>query len=463
MKIQFLGAVRAVTGSMHLLEIGNSRLVLDCGLFQGRRKEAFERNRRLPIAPEAVDAVILSHAHIDHSGNIPTLVKQGFKGRIFATPATRDLCDIMLADSAYLQVKDVEFVNKKRAKQGKAPFEPLYTPEDVPPAMARFRAVPYGAPEEILPGVTATFHDAGHLLGSAVTRLEIANGSGGVSLIFTGDLGRPDMPILRDPQLVLPADILITESTYGDRLHPPKADVKRLLSEVVMETVKSRGKLIIPAFSVGRTQQILYFLRELYTEKAIPDVPVVVDSPLSAKATEQYARHPECYDPETLDALASGAEPFTFKQVRFTVDTDESKAINDMPGPLIIVSASGMCEGGRVLHHLAHNIANPSTRILFVGYQAEHTLGRRLIEHADPIRIFGEEYHPLAQTRIINALSAHADRDEMLDYFGHMSGRTRKTFVVHGEEGPSMAFAESLRQAGMGEVTVPEPMQTFDI
>ena len=463
MQITFHGAAQTTTGSMHLIEVNGSRILLDCGLVQGKRKEAFERNRNLPFDPKDIDVLILSHAHIDHSGNIPTLVKRGFRGRIFATPATKDLCDVMLRDSAYLQTRDVEYVNKKRIRQGKNPFEPLYEPKDVDPAMELFRGVAYDTDFDVADGVSACFHDAGHILGSALVRLDFRRNGETKRLLFTGDLGRPSMPILRDPVVVNDVDWLVTESTYGNRSHPPRADVKGRLKGFVEDIQMQRSRFVIPAFSVGRTQVLAYFLREIYEEGRISEVPVFVDSPLSTRATEVHLAHPECYDRDALKVFLEGDQPFQFKGLKYVTALEDSKKINEMEGPVIIISASGMCEGGRILHHLKHTVEDPTNLVLIVGYQAEHTLGRRLVEHADPIKIFGEEYRLRARVHTINALSAHADRIEMMDYFGKMGLDVERAFCIHGEEKQTAALAGLLRDKGVKDVAIPEPDQTFTL
>jgi len=459
--IRFLGAIRTTTGSMHLLRANGRAVLLDCGLYQGKRKEAFERNRHLPFDPTMLDAVVLSHAHIDHSGNLPTLVRRGYKGPVYATPATIDLCDIMLRDSAYLQQRDIEYVNKKRKRQGKRPFEPLYVQEDVERLMGRFEAVDYERATDLGGGFGITYHDAGHILGSAITEIDVAENGSAHRILFTGDLGRPDMPILRDPVPVEGADTLITESTYGSRVHPPKRDVSAKLRDLVNEVCEKRSKLIIPAFSVGRTQQLVYFLDELYNDKQICELPVFVDSPLSTRATDVHQRHPECYDAEALERLHGGDTPFSFPRLRYITHVEDSKALNPQPGPMVIISALGMCEGGRILHHLKNNLGGPDNIVLFVGYQAEHTLGRRLIEGARPIRIFGDKQRVRARIEKINALSAHADRTELLGYHRAVQGSLERAFVVHGEEEYAEALADGMRQQGIPDVVVPHPGQEF--
>jgi len=448
---------------MHLLETDGARILLDCGLMQGRRKESFEANRNMPIDPKGIDKVILSHAHIDHSGNLPSLVRGGFEGEIVATPATKDLCEVMLRDSAHIQEKDVEYVNKKRARQGKRLFEPLYVQADVEETLRRFVEVPYKSEFEIAPGAKATFHDAGHILGSALTTIDFNGTNGGKRLLFTGDIGRKDMPILRDPEIVKDVDWLITESTYGNRVHPPRQDVEGRLKGFVEDIRMQRAKLIIPAFSVGRTQQIVYFLREIYEKGRIANVPVFVDSPMSTRATEVYSKHEECFDRDAWRVLVEGDEPFQFNGIRYTPDVQDSKKLNNMSGPMIVISASGMCEAGRILHHLKNAVENPRNIILIVGYQSEHTLGRRLVEHVSPIKIFGEKYEVEARVHTINALSAHADRNEMIAYFKAMGPRVERAFCVHGEEEQTIAQIENLRELGARDVIAPEKGQSVEL
>ena len=463
MRLRFLGGAGTTTGSMHVLEVGGRQVLLECGLYQGKRKEAFERNRNIPLNCAGLDCCILSHAHIDHSGNLPCLVKNGYRGPIWATPATRDLCDIMLEDSAHLQVQDVAFVNRKRLTQGKAPFGPLYAPQDIPRTMAAFRSLPYDEAVEVVPGVALTFHDAGHILGSAFVQLDIRQNGSPRRLFFTGDMGRRNMPILKDPHVVRDVDILITESTYGNRLHPSRQDVKARLAQLCRQIVQDRARLLIPAFSVGRTQQIVYFLNELAGEGQIGELPIFVDSPLSARATAVHRQHPECYDEEMLDLVRRGGDPFAFPQLTYVTDTEDSKKLNAMPGPVVIISASGMCEGGRILHHLAHTVEDERNVILIVGYQAQNTLGRRLVERVSRVRIYGDEYALRAQVHIINALSAHADHDEMLAYFTAMGPRVAEAFVVHGEPEASSRLAADMRQIGAQEVIIPQIGDTHEL
>jgi metallo-beta-lactamase family protein len=460
MKIKFLGAVRTVTGSMHLLTVHGSRILLDCGLYQGRRQESFERNRNLPFDATRIDALVLSHAHIDHSGNIPSLVKNGFRSNVFATPATRDLCSAMLRDSGHIHEQDALYVNKKRAKRGLPPVEPLYTVEDATDSLQYFVSLGYNRTLAIAPGVNLTFRDAGHILGSAVTVLDIEEGAQKARLVFSGDLGRPGMPILRDPQPVEGADHLIIESTYGERLHAPIESTEEDLQEVVVNTYRRGGKVIVPAFSVGRTQELVYALHRLIRARDLPDLPIFVDSPLSVNVTEIFRLHPECYDQELKDFLASGnhRDPFGFHRLTYIRSVEASKELNFLREPAIIISASGMAEAGRILHHLKNNIEDARNTVLIVGWQAPHTLGRRLVERQPVVKIFGEEYKLKAQVQTINGFSAHADRDDLLAYVSELGPRTLQSlFVVHGEESASLAAAEAFADLGVRHVVVPEP------
>jgi metallo-beta-lactamase family protein len=459
MKIQFFGAVRTTTGSMHMVSAGNQRVLLDCGLYQGKRKEAFERNRNLPFDPGTLHACVLSHAHIDHSGNLPTLVRRGYRGPVHATPATIDLSEIMLRDSAHLQVQDVEYVNQERRRLHKNPFEPLYEQPDVDRLMKQFVPLAYETAGEIVPGVTITFHDAGHILGSALTEIHVRENGSAQSVLFTGDLGRKGMPILRDPVAVSGADTLITESTYGNRVHDAKENVTERLKALINEVAARRSKLIIPSFAVGRTQQLLYFLEDLYARRQVSDLPVYVDSPLSTRATEVYEHHPECYDQETLDRLRTSQSPFSFSKLHRVSDVEDSKALNHLSGPLVIIAPSGMCEGGRILHHLKHGIEDSRNIILFVGYQAENTLGRYLVEGRRDVRILGEEHRVSARIERLEALSGHADCNELIDYFRSMAASIRQAYVVHGELDGSEALAVELRKLAIPRVEIPFPAE----
>ena len=467
MKITFHGAAKTVTGSLHLIEVNGRTIMLDCGMYQGKRKEAFERNRSDFCQGKKVDTLILSHAHIDHSGRIPCLVKNGFRGDIVCTSATRDLCAVMLMDSAFIQEKDVEFVNKRRRKNRQMPFEPLYTQEDVARSMEQFMGLSYNRSYQLFPGVHLTLMDAGHMLGSAHVILDLDDQETGKSrrLVFSGDIGRPDIPIIRDPTpLTAGADILIMESTYGNRTHPPYPESEKELERIVNQTVQRGGTLLIPAFAVGRTQQLVYALNKLHTSGAIPELPIFVDSPLATKTTDIFRLHPETYDAEIRAFLLTDDDhnPFGFHKLQYTQSVEQSKALNEMKGPMIIISASGMMEGGRILHHLRSRIEDPRNTILITGWQAPNTLGRRIIEREPIVRIFGEEFQMRAQVEVETGFSGHADHDGLMNFVRVMEKRPEHTFIVHGEEEASQTLAHDLRTGlGLKNVVIPESLQSF--
>lgn len=469
MKITFHGAVRTVTGSQHLVEVNGLKILLDCGLYQGSRKETYERNQHLPFDAADIDLLVLSHAHIDHCGNIPNLVKSGFRGSIFCTYATRDLAAVMLHDSARIQESDIQYLNKKREKQGLRPLTPIYTVPDATRSLNSFVGIGYERPFPIAPGITLTFYDAGHILGSAIVALDIEEEDSrrDIRLVFSGDLGRFDRPILRDPTFITEADVLLVESTYGNRLHEAQEDASKKLESIIHETYRRGGKVIVPSFAVGRTQELVYRLHQLVENGRIPaNLPVYVDSPMAVDATGIYRLHPEAYDEEMSQFLAENGhkDAFGFEMMRYTRSTAESKALNALPEPAVIISASGMAEAGRILHHLKNNIEDPRNTILIVGWQAPDTLGRRLVERQPRVRIFGEEYEVKAQVMKINGFSAHADRDELLEWTGHLVKRPSHTYIVHGEEEASLAFANSLhQQQQFPDVQVPELGQSFTI
>ena len=468
MILQFWGAAQTVTGSMHLVEADGQRLLLDCGMAQGRREEAKKLNSEFPFQPEKIDAVVLSHAHLDHSGKLPMLVKMGFSGSIFSTSATRDLCSAMLADSASLQEMDARYVNRQNEKQGLPFIKPLYTLHDVARTMRLFQTVEFERPLQILPGIKMTFKNAGHILGSASVTLEIAEGRDKkkvTALAFTGDLGRKGAAVVQDPDIIDRADVLITESTYGGRDHGPMDEARKNLARVVKETANNRGLLIIPAFAVGRTQDVVYHLHELMQSKEIPQMPVYVDSPLATNITEIFRAHPECYDEETEQLLMQdgGDDPFGFNMLRYTRSTEESKKLNNIRRPAIIISASGMCEGGRVLHHLRRNIGDPNTTVLFVGFQAENTLGRKLLRGDKTARIYGEEHEVRARMEKIDGYSAHADEGEMLDFINAIPNRPKRVFVVHGEPDATAAMAAGLARLGIEDIAIPERGEKFEV
>ena len=454
--LTFHGGTRTVTGSMHLVSTGAARFLIDCGMFQGRRDESFERNSTLPFDPASLDACLLSHAHIDHSGNIPTLVKRGFAREIVTTEATRDLCGHMLPDSGHIQEEDVKFVNKINAKRGLPPRVPLYTKRDGEEALRRFRGVPYRAPVEIVEGASVTFYDAGHVLGSAIPVVELRGRSKTIRLAYAVDLGRRNVPILRNPEQPPPVDYLVMESTYGGRTHAPIEEAKESLAQAVREAVERRGKIIIPSFALERTQEVVYFLGELLREGRIPEIPIYVDSPLAVNLTDVFRSHRECYDAETLARLDRNDDPFGTKRITYVTDVADSIRLNDDHRPMIIISASGMCESGRILHHLRNNIENPRTTILIVGYMAANTLGRRIVERDETVRIFGQEWKLAARVVVMNSFSGHADRGELLEFAAPLRAGLRGLFLVHGESEQSDALAAELRSRGF-PVRVPNP------
>jgi len=455
MKLKVNDAVRNVTGTKHLLTVGRTRLLLDCGLCQGRRDESERRNRTLSVDPPSVDTVLLSHAHVDHSGSLPTLVRHGFRGRILATHATVDLAGILLRDTAHIQAHDLEYLNKRRRKRGQHPLEPIYDDRDVDETLERFVGVDYDTPIQVAPNARVTFRDAGHILGSSILEIDARERGRTTRVVFTGDLGRPDMPILRDPYRVPSADVLITESTYGNRTHGSSADVEEDLAAFVADTARRRGKIVVPAFAVGRTQRVVYMLHELMRAGRVPDIPIYVDSPLAVRATEIFRRHPECFDDEMNALLRRDDDPLGFARVSYITDVAESKKLNRKHGPAIIISASGMCEAGRVLHHLKNTVTRRRNAVMIVGYQAEHTLGRRIVERAPRVRIFGKHYPLRARVKVFDEFSAHADRKGLVEFATGMKRPPRRTVVVHGSTEQSIALARALTESGLAKVTVP--------
>jgi metallo-beta-lactamase family protein len=438
MKLTFQGAAGAVTGSMHQLEVDGKHYLLDCGMFQGRRKEAEQRNRNFPFAASSIDAVVLSHAHIDHSGRLPLLAKNGFHGPIYTTPATIDLCDAMLRDTGHIAESDAEFVNRKHPDD--PPVEPLYTVEDAAAAMQLFRPVALHKPTNIGGNLVMESYDAGHILGSS----SIVLTDGKARLAFSGDVGRPGLPIIRDPEPLPPVDYLIMESTYGGRQHPQPVEALSQLEETVKRTIARGGRLIVPAFAVGRTQQLVLMLHQLMNENRIPSVPMFVDSPLAVNVTEVFRAHPECFDKETNEYLKNGQDPFGFNRLIYIRDVNESKKLNTRKGPFIVISASGMCEAGRILHHLRNNIGDSRNTVLLTGYQAENTLGRKLRDGWKSVRIFGIPAQVEAEVDALDALSAHADADELLNWMKPMTPTLKKVFLVHGEPEQSRVLAEAI-------------------
>jgi metallo-beta-lactamase family protein len=452
--VTFWGATQTVTGSMHQVTAGGKSILLDCGLYQGRRAEAFSRNREFPFKAKQIDAVLLSHAHIDHCGNLPNLVRRGFSGPIYCTPATRALTAVMLNDAAKIQEEDATYLNGKR-HPGEAKIEPIYDGRDVFRTLHRLQSVRYGSRVSVGRGLEATFHDAGHLLGSAMIHLRIANDGGEQSITFTGDLGRPGLPILRDPEPLPACDLLISESTYGGHLHEPVDETAALLGEVVARTVSHGGKVLIPAFAVGRTQTVIYFLHQLHAAGKLPAVPVYVDSPMATRASEVFRAHPECFDEETAALVQGSPDLFGGKRVRYVESVHESIALNRNPEPCVIIAASGMCEAGRILHHLKHNIDNPRNAVLIAGFQAEHTLGRRIVERQQEVRVLGSMVPLRAEVIVLNGLSSHADHADLLRMLTPLASTTKRVRLVHGELARATALRDALTTAGFPNVGIP--------
>ncbi|HEV3255979.1 MAG TPA: MBL fold metallo-hydrolase [Gemmataceae bacterium] len=452
--VTFWGATRGVTGSMHQVDACGQTLLLDCGLFQGQRADSHRRSRQFPFRPRDIDAVLLSHAHIDHCGNLPNLVGQGFGGPVYCTPATRALAAVILGDAAKIQQEDAAYLNHRRPN-GEPAVEPLYDGRDVFRTLLRLQAVPYDSPVTVGPGLAATFVDAGHLLGSAMISLRVDGPHGERRLTFTGDLGRPGLPILRDPAPVPPGGLLISESTYGGHTHEPVEETAERLGQVVQRTADRGGKVLIPAFSVGRTQTIVYFLHQLMGAGQLPDLPVYVDSPMAVRATEVFRAHPECFNDSTLRRLREQPDLFGERRIRYVEKVHESIALNGRPGPCVIIAASGMCEAGRVLHHLKHNIGDQRSTVLIVGYQAEGTLGRRLVERRPEVRILGRALPLKAEVVVLNGLSSHADHGGLLGALGPLAATVRRLRLVHGEPERAAALADGLRAAGFADVAIP--------
>jgi len=459
MKLKFCGAAGTTTGSQHLLEINGKRILLDCGLYQGSRKHAYDINCCFPYYdPASIDVMVLSHAHIDHSGNLPNLCRKGFSGNIYSTHATRDLCQIMLADSARIQEGDIDWLNKHRKRDGLEPATPLYTEQDAERCLRQFVTLGYDRPLPLADGVSLTFIDAGHIIGSAQVLLEVVDQDDGVKkrFLFSGDVGRGGNEVLRDPVPVKDVDFLLMESTYGGREHEAPPGVGDHFAEIIRNAVKRGGKILIPAFAVERTQQILFVLNDLFERGEIPELPVFVDSPLAVSATEIYRLHPDAFNQEVYEALFERQNPFGFENLTLVRSVVGSKSLNDLHGSAIIISASGMCEAGRILHHLKNNIGDPKTTVLFVGYCADNTLGRRIMDGEKEVPILGSRHKVRAHIEIIDSFSGHADHSELLDYFDRTTGPKSKVWLVHGETDRSEILRQALMERHNGEVSVAE-------
>ena len=465
MRINFDGATQTVTGSQHLLNVNGQNLLLECGLYQGKRQESYERNRNFPFDPSKIDAVILSHAHIDHSSNLPNLVKQGYHGPIYTTSATAHLANIMLMDSGHIQEEDAVFVNKRKVKNSEPTIEPLYTQEQAAEVVQYFEPVDYDQLFEPVPGVKVRLLDVGHILGSAEVVMDIEEKGQKTRLWFSGDIGGRNLPLIRDPILPDWTDYLIMECTYGDKPHRDPELAYEELRQVVGRTLDRGGKVIVPAFAVGRTQEIVYALHQMFESHLLPSVPVYVDSPLAVNASDIFKMHPECFDEQTKAFIKADKHhtALGFDRLIYTRSVEESKALNNRKDPMIIIAASGMAETGRILHHLRNNIGNPKNTILIVSWQAPYTLGRRLADREKRVRIFGEEYEVKAEVATIGGLSTHAGQDFLVEYALRVKSKVTQGFLIHGELTPAGALSEKLMEAGMDKPAYPELRESVEI
>lgn len=458
MKLTFCGAAKTVTGSKHLIELESGKqILLDCGLYQGRRADSDRINREFLFDAAKIDVVILSHAHIDHAGLLPKLYKEGFRGEIYCTHATYDLSTLLLMDSAHIQESDAKYLNRDRKRKGKPPIVPLYGKEDAEKVLERFVGMPYRHPFSPVDGVSVEFRDAGHILGSAHLVLTVTERGKTTKLGFTGDIGNPDRPILKDPEKMEDCDYLISESTYGGKVHEPPTQSKAKLAEVITRTSARGGKVIIPSFAVGRTQEVVYAMDQLWNEGKLPPIPVYVDSPLAVNATGVYLSHPECYDRELLDYMMTDENPLGFDRLTYVRDVEKSKSLNDSRMPSVIISASGMCEAGRILHHLKNNVEDDRNTVLIVGYCADHTLGKRIVDRQPEIRIFGSTYSLRAEVVVMNSYSAHADQPGVVGFIDKLDReRLKQIFLVHGAPERQELMRDALIEAGHRNVSIPE-------
>lgn len=470
MKIAFWGAAQTVTGSMHAISTRDETHLLECGLLQGHRREVFEINSHLPFAAESIRSVVLSHAHLDHSGNLPTLVRSGFRGRIHATRATGELCEYMLADSAHLQEKDAAFIEKRNARRRaiglvdpNTPVPPLYTVADAEHVTRQFETCALHQKKAIGENLDVELFNAGHILGSTFVLVQYVRDDRTTRILFSGDLGRPGVPILRDPEPAPEADYLILESTYGDRLHQPIENVEDKLLRLVSKTIARGGHVIVPAFAVGRTQQLVLLLHRLVERKLLPDIPIFVDSPLAINVTDVFRRHPEEFNSEAATFVHKGQDPFGFHRLRYLREASESKTLNDLRVPFVVISASGMCEGGRILHHLRNGIEDPRNLILITGFQAAHTLGRKLVERHPEVNIFGEPMRLRAEVSALNELSGHADQQDLIKWVQPIAAKLKKVFLVHGEPAAQQTLASALTDQLRLKVVCPSRGESFDL
>ena len=460
MQLRFHGAADGVTGSLHRLTVGESDVILDCGLFQGRREESNQRNRDLPRWTRDAAAVVLSHAHLDHSGSLPTLAKRGFEGNIFCTPPTRDLCSVMLRDAAMIQEADARHLNKRFQREGiKDRIEPLYSMEDVQAAMQLMISVPLHRPMPVVPGMTLTFHNAGHVLGSALVQLDLQERGRRSRLLFSGDLGRAELPLLRDPEIPEGIETLLLESTYGNRLHADFATVDDRLGEIVKATIGRGGRVFIPTFALERAQEVLFSLERLFERDALPRVPVYIDSPLAIKITEIYKLHPEGLDGPVRERMLNHNDPFSPPGLRYVTEARDSKALQASGEPCIVIAGSGMCEGGRILHHFVSGLEDSRNSVVLVGFMAEHTLGRRIGEGRRQVKVFGVEREVNARVHVLDGLSAHGDREDLIGFVRAVkaAGPLRRVVLVHGEDDARTALKQGLKELGVPEVIIARP------
>lgn len=468
MKISFLGAAKTVTGSCFFVETRNTKFLVDCGMFQGHSKENALNEEEFPFKPSEIDFIFLTHAHIDHSGRIPKIYLDGFKGEIITTKATKELCAIMLPDSGHIQEFENEWENRKRIRAGKPPVDPLYTTKDAVAAMQLFQSVLYGEVLKVNEEIKVRFNDAGHILGSSIIEMWICENGKETKIVFSGDLGNKDIPILKDPSIIEGADYLVIESTYGNRLHKDAKNKVEEFVDIIDSTLQKGGNVIIPSFAVGRTQEIIYELnkeRDKYHDKMkkLFKTPVFVDSPLAISATEVFRQNLDCYDEEARAYIENGDNPLDFPGLQFTRTAEESRGLNERKESSIIISASGMCEAGRIKHHLKHNLWRKESTILFVGYQAQGTLGRKIVEGAKKVKIFGEDISINARIEVIEGFSGHADKDGLLEWIGRFNRKPAKIFIVHGEEESMAEFANEINTRFKIDTVIPERGESFII
>jgi metallo-beta-lactamase family protein len=455
MHLELYGAAGEVTGSLHRISVNGVDVLLDCGLFQGHRAEANRRNREVPRWATEASCLVLSHAHIDHSGNAPSLVKRGFHGNIYCTPGTRDLCSVMLRDAAMIQEQDARYINKRNRREGSQErVEPIYTVDDAQKAVSQMISIPLHRPMQIGPGVTLTLHNSGHVLGSALVQLDLEEKGRRSRLLFTGDLGRAELPLLQSPEIVGGIDYLMTESTYGDRLHPDFESTDDELATIVNETIKRGGRVYIPTFALERAQEVLFAFERLHEKNRVPTVPIYIDSPLAISITEIYKLHPESLAPDVRQRLLDRNDPFSPPGCRYVSDVSSSRLIQESGEPCIVIAGSGMCEGGRIVHHLRKGLGREESSVVIVGFMAEHTLGRRLVERRGEVKVFGVPREVRAHVHVLNGLSAHADKDDLVRFARATSkvGRLRGVALVHGEQNAREALARALEEQGLPKI-----------